>query len=549
MKKLLYYCAAGFLLAGGAVHAQTKIDNLSIDYGQEIPDDSGKIVRVIGEANDHIYTLVSKSDKYLIRIFNSKDMSLVSTNPIVLPEIKDKDVDFEDIFMINSKLFVIGSVYHRKDKVFTLIGVGINEKGILDRDFTTLFESHVANKVYRGDFYFKQSPDKQLLLVMHTAVFEKEDSMKYEIKMFDDNLKQTFTTEDKISYDDSKKDYQFTISDFDLNYKDDVFMVVNEGYRDKKNKEHVEKFQLFTFKNDNGYQKQVSNIDIKGKEIINCSMMATAKNTVQLVGFYSSVRESGRANKELKGIYNATINVADNSTQKLTFNEFDYATKVKLLGKRRADKGKDLKPLYRIHSIIEKNDGGLIVLSEFFQVSFARSGIGPLAISSVIYQTNEVVVTSLNPDGTIAWSNVVPKEQQAAYTTPSISFGMIGSSGAFTVAASAAISLGAMGRGPEYLSIIPIYNNGQLSILFNDNVRNKGITDIEEIRGMGNYNSAVPTLFVFDDKGGFVRKDPEEVVKNQLVIRPGVFCRKNDHEYIIYASRKSKDKLGRMILN
>ncbi|RYG29556.1 MAG: hypothetical protein EOO01_38035, partial [Chitinophagaceae bacterium] len=201
-------------------------------------------------------------------------------------------------------------------------------------------------------------------------------------------------------------------------------------------------------------------------------MMATAKNTVQLVGFYSSVRENGKANKELKGIYNATINVADNTTQKLTFNEFDYATKVKLLGKRRADKGKDLKPLYRIKSIIEKNDGGLIVLSEFFQVSFSRSGMGPLAFSSVIYQTNEVIVTSLNPDGTIAWSNVVPKEQQAAYTTPSFSFGALVGGGAFIVAVSATISLGAMGRGPEYLSVIPIYNNGQLSVLFNDNVRN-----------------------------------------------------------------------------
>jgi hypothetical protein len=88
-----------------------------------------------------------------------------------------------------------------------------------------------------------------------------------------------------------------------------------------------------------------------------------------------------------------------------------------------------------------------------------------------------------------------------------------------------------------------------LNILFNDNVKNKGITDIEKIKSMTNYNNAVPTLFVFDDKGNITRKDPEEVIKNELVIRPGIFFRKSENEYIIYASRKSKDKIGRMILN
>ena len=53
----------------------------------------------------------------------------------------------------------------------------------------------------------------------------------------------------------------------------------------------------------------------------------------------------------------------------------------------------------------------------------------------------------------------------------------------------------------------------------------------------------------FDDKGNITRKDPEEVIKNELVIRPGIFYRKSENEYIIYASRKSKDKIGRMILN
>ena len=258
------------------------------------------------------------------------------------------------------------------------------DKGVLSDKFITLFESQVANKSDRGGFYFRNSPDNKMLLVMHTSLFEKEDAMKYEIQFFDEMLTSTFFTESKVSYDDNKKDYQFTISDFDVNYKDDIFLVVNEGYRDKKNKEKVEKFEVHIFKKDNGYKKNVVTIDLKDKEIINCKMLATNKNTLKLTGFYSSVRENGKANKELKGVYNATINLANDATESIKFNEFDYETKVKLLGERRAKKGKDVKPLYNIHTIIEKNDGGLIVISEYQMIYVGqKQGIGPLGIQPI----------------------------------------------------------------------------------------------------------------------------------------------------------------------
>ena len=539
-----------FIFCSNMITAQNKIDKINITYGEEITDDKGKIIKIIGEANNKVYTLILKGkSNYFLKIFDSKEMKQVANNEIVFPEVKDKDLVFEEIILLNDKLYAIGSVYYRKEKKYTLVGIPISENGVLSDDVITLFESTVANGSDKGGFYFKNSPDNRMLLVMHTALFEKEDAMKYEIKFFNENLKTTFSTEDKVSYDDNKKDYQFTISDFDVNYKDDIFLVVNEGYRDKKKKEKVEKVEVHIFKKDQNYKKEVVKVDIIDEEIINCKMLATSKNTLQLTGFYSSVRENGRANKELKGVYNITVNLGTNVVENLKFNEFDYATKVKLIGERRAKKGKDVKPLYNIHTIIEKNDGGLIVISEYQMIYVGqKQGIGPLGFQPITYTTNEMIVTCLKSDGSLEWSNVVAKEQSATVTVASFNMFFGGSNGSFNVAVGLSIPLTVMGKGPEYLSAIPIYRNGILNILFNDNVKNKGITDIEEIRSLGNYNNAVPTLFVFDDKGNITRKDPEEVIKEQLVIRPGVYNRKSDNEYIIYASRKSKDKLGRMIL-
>jgi hypothetical protein len=529
--------------------AQNKLEKVSLTYGEELPDDKIKIVKIIGEANNRIFALAIKKDDFFIKTFESGSMKQLTSNPIIIPKKDDKEVDFEDIFLLNNNLYAIGSVYIKKDKRFNLVGTKISDEGVLSTNGTILFEAEVAKRTAIGGFYFKQSSDDSKLLVMHTSVYAKEDAVKYEIKMFDDQLNTLFGYTDKVAFDDSKKDYSFYIADFDLNERGDAFMVVNEGFRDSKKKERVEKLEVHAFKSNKGYAKEVINIDIKGKEIINCSMMSTHNGKLQLVGFYSSVRENGKANKELKGIYNATINVDTNVNDNLKFNEFDYATKVKLLGERKAKKGKDVNPLYNIHSIIEKNDGGLIVLSEYQMTYIGQSsGIGPLAFTPITYTRNEIIITSLKPDGSLDWSNVLPKEQTASVTTMSLGFGFISNNGSFTVGGGLAIPLAQMGKGPEYLGAIPIYRNGQLSIMINDNVKNKGVTDIEQIKSLGNYNNAVPAIFEYDEKGNARRIDPEEAIKNELVIRPGVFHRKSNKEYIVYSSRKKMDRLGRMVL-
>lgn len=286
MKKTLFTIVFAVLL-GLNLHAQYKIDNLSMTYGEEITEEKGKIVKIIGEANNKIYALGLKGKKdYFLKIFSSKEMKLLSNNPIILPEYKEK----------------------------------------------------------------------------------------------------------------------------------------------------VENFELHIFKKETSYKKEVVKINVIDKEIINCKMISTNKGKVKLVGFYSSVRDNGKANKELKGVYNATINLASVTNESIKFNDFDYDTKVKLLGERRAKKGKDVKPLYDIHSIIEKNDGGLIVLSEYRFVYVGQTqGFGPLGFTPVTYTMNEIIVNSFKEDGSLEWSNVVAKEQSASVSMISFNLFAGGSNGSFAV--------------------------------------------------------------------------------------------------------------------
>ena len=548
MKKLAHLFLS-LVLGCAAVNAQNKIENVNITYGKELPDDKQKLVDIIGEANGRIYGLALKGkDTYVLKIFDSGTMGQLSSHEIILPDLNDREVEFEDIYLLSGKLYVVGSVYNRKEKIFNLVASPLSEEGKLSKDGIILFKAEVEKKSERGSFYFRKTQDGNGLLVMHASMFKKEDAVKYEIKLFDDNLKPVFSTVEKVTFDDDRKDYEFYIPDFQVALNDDVFVVINEGYRDKKKKERVERFEIHAYKSDKNFAKEVINIDVKDQSPINCKIVPSG-DVLHLMGFYSSVRESGRINKEFKGIYSASVDRKTNAVTSVKFNDLDHATRVKLIGERRAKKGKDVKPLYNIIQTIGRGDGGTIMLSEYQLVIVGQSsGIGPLAFTPVTYVKNEIIITSLAADGTHEWSNVLPKEQAASITTMSLGLGFSGGSGNFNVGGTIVIPLLQMGKGPEYLGALPIYKNGELSIMINDHVKNKGITDIEEIRSMGNYNNAVPSLFVFDKTGKMTRKDPEEVIKEELILRPGVNFSVNDNEYIIYSSRRKSDKLGRMIL-
>ncbi|MEM6719710.1 MAG: hypothetical protein AAF611_10365 [Bacteroidota bacterium] len=544
MKHIVSTCM--LLLAVCIMNAQGKLGPITISYGQEIKENKEKIVRIAGEFNGKIYTLAQKKKKYFLKMFSSDSMEEIGKQEVEFSEYKGKELTFEELLVIGNQLVAFGSLYDRKAKESHLVGFPISADGQLSKNGKVLFKTKVTKKRERGAFYFKEAPSGDRLLIMHAAYFDKKEEVQYEIKLFNEQLGVEMTNLETVPFED-RRDLEFNIADFDVNVYDDIFVVINESYRDRKQKKNIEKFEIHAFKRDNGYKKEIINIDFTNREVINCEILSTNKDVLHLVGFYSGVRKNGKANKKLRGIYSANVDVMSNKVMNLKFNKFDYETKVKLIGERRAKKDKDIQPLYKTHSLIEKEDGGLFLLSEYQEVVLAGSqGIGPLSVESIIYINNEIIVTSLNEDGTVAWTNVIPKEQKAGFTVFSLGIFGFASGNNFTVGVGVTIPIAVAGKGPEYLSAIPIYENGQLTVVFNDNKKNVGVTDIEEIRKLGNYNKAIPTAFVFDDQGNITRIDPEDLQKDRLILRPGVYCRKGANDYIIYASKKSKDKLGRM---
>ena len=99
-------------------------------------------------------------------------------------------------------------------------------------------------------------------------------------------------------------------------------------------------------------------------------------------------------------------------------------------------------------------------------------------------------------------------------------FGLASSGGA-SVYASAYFPLAVISKGPEFLSAIPIYHNGQLTVIVNDDPRNIGITKMDDVKKVRNINKMIPVAFSFDEQTGAIsRTDPKNFEKKQIVLRP-----------------------------
>lgn len=547
MKKLLL---VWLFITAHAISTAQKIGPVSITYGKEITDDKQKIVRIAGEANGKIYTLAIKGKKNYIKTF-TKDLSPLKTNYIDKKKLKlgKKKINFEDIFVLNNHIYVFGSIFDSKAKKLDLYAFPVNEDGVMQANKKLISSAKVTKSSERGAYFFKQSPNDDKLLILHGTLFKKQDLIKYELRLIDDNLNEVMKRIEKVPFKD-RRGLRFRISDFDMDINENIFLVINETYRDRKKKQNIEKLYLHSYKKANDYKKDVLEVDVKNKSIMNCEMLPTSKGIIHLAGLYSGVSKRGRAKWRLKGTYSASIDIDTNKLNKIVFTPFDYKTKVQLIGKRRAAKGKDVNPFYVTHSLIEKEDGGIILMSEFQYVQEGKSsGIGPFAVTPIVFNNNEVIVTSFNPDGTVKWTGVVPKKQRAAYSV--VSFNMFFATGNanFAIGVGISLPLGVLGKGPEYLSVLPIYNDKKLTLIYNDHIKNKGITDMDKIKRMSNFNKSIISIMTFDENGKVSRIDQKKYVKEQLILRPRVYYRRTPVDYIIYASKRKSDKLGELILN
>lgn len=539
----------GFILTFSSLSAQHTVGNVTLDFGETIENKDGSVIHIAGVVDNTIYALANQKKKYFLQSFDNTTKKFNKSVLLDLEKIDGNKVFIEDVAVIEDRAYVMASYYDKDSKQNKFIAKEILNNLKLGKTIT-LLSVDVKNKKNSGVFVFDTSYDNVNYFVSHVGIIEKEEKLTYKFSLLDKELNAVLNDDYSMTFDD-RKDLAFDFSDFAINEFGDVFISTTESYRDKQGKTTVNNITLHSYQANSNYKKEELTINLSGKKALNCNLIETKDNSVHLIGFYSDLKSSGKAESGLEGIFDITADYKNQAITKKTFNEFTFDVKKTLIGERRAKKGKDLKPFYRNTHLIEKDNGGIIILSEYYlRVVGRSSGIGPLAFTPITYIANEIIVTSLNEDGTLQWSNVVPKEQQVTVQQMSIGLAGFASNGNVTVSASVMFPLTVLGRGPEYLSSLPLYHNGKLTLVVNDDPKNIGITNMDDVKKVRNVNKMIPVAFIFDEHTGELeRVDPEDFEKKQIVIQPLTNFGISNKEIIIYGSNNNGARLGTLNIN
>lgn len=535
------------LLISTTLSAQLKVGDIDLNFGETITNKDGDIVAIAGEKNNTIYALARKKKNFFLQTFDASTKAFKTSSLLKFDKINGKKLQVEDLTFVGDKIFLMASVYNKKAKTYDFLAKEIKDNKIIKT--TKIMSAPVESNRKRGAFVFTTSYDGFNYLVAHVGLNTRKETLKYEVILIEDNLNKVLEDSYEVVFKEKNRQY-FDFSDVQVNEHGDVLIATTESYRDKKKKTNINNITIHSYLAKENYKKKLTKVTLTGKRALNCSLIETKDNTLHAIGFYSDLRKSGRAEATVEGIFDVSFDYATGEVKKQTYNDFTFDVKKKLIGERRAKKGKDLSPFYTNIAFVERENGGVIVLSEYkLVVEGNSSGIGPLAITPYTYITNEIIVTALNQDGTLDWSNVIPKEQQV--TVMELGFVLFaGTNGGASVSASIYFPLTVLGKGPEFLSAIPIYNNGQLTVLVNDDPKNIGITDIDDVKKVRNINKMIPVAFSFDEEtGAMTRIDPEDFEKKQIVVRPSVSYQKSNNKYIIYGGNKKGSALGELIMN
>lgn len=535
------------LLLSTSLFAQLSVGNVQLDFGDNISETDGKIINIAGVKADLIYTLSKKEKKYYLQTFDINSKANVGSTLLKLDKIGDNKAYVEDVVVIEDKAYVMASYYSKDEKTYNFAALEILN-GLELGAPNVILSAEVDSRSKKGVFLFEMSYDEINYMVTHVYINDRKELLEYEFSLLDADMSIVKEDSHTVSFKD-RKDLFFDFADFGVNENGDAFIVYTESYRDKKAKTTKNNITLQTYYRNNNYELTETKIPLDGKRVVNCDLIYT-ENKLQLVGFYSKLKKSGRSEYKIEGIFDIAVNTADNSIDKKVFNDFSVETKTKLIGERRAKKGKNLNPFYKNTDLIERENGGVIILSEYFFKTVGRSsglaiaGVG-VSATPIIYDTNEIIVTALNADGTLAWSNVIPKEQKAAISVISVGLLIGGNSGSVSISAGLMFPVTSLGDGPEYLSSMPFYKDNKLTVIINDDPKNIGITSMDDVKKVKNINKMIPVVFELDDATGkMTRIDPEDFEKKQIVVRPGVVYALNENESIIYGSNKSETKLG-----
>ena len=441
MKKKLLFLALTFIV--NLSFAQEKLPEKNITLGKPYPVVDAKTKEYF-TYKDYIISVKMDGKEFILQTFDSKKLTMLK---VKIYEDFPKGFVVEDFVILKDRIFLFYSLWDKdreKEQLFvreidvakcSFIGNGnlvfdIDGKVTGNLVSTGFYTFDTANK-----FDFIQSFDETKLLIKYRKKPKtKDDSKSNDIigfKVFDENLTVVSSNDVTMPYIEKKMDNL----DYSIDSEGNVF-IASLIYRDNttrrvtKDKNINYDIELIKVDTKTGKLTQTK-VSLENKKFMgSLRLFEVADNHIVCAGYYSIGGKNGKDFSDANGIFKFDLQKG-NGTPKIDYydipldiiNQNVKESTVKKNSKKEDAEEKtalaDLEPeLFYI-----SNDGSIYFIGEqqFFVTRTTVDSKGN-SRSYTVYFYNDILVTKINKDGSLAWMKKLPKKQRGSLPKGELSF-------------------------------------------------------------------------------------------------------------------------------
>lgn len=341
----------------------------------------------------------------------------------VLEQNGRKHVDF--LTVIGDNIFVFVSEFFPKDKVIKTLYYKYNLRGdvLASDEVLSVYPNQQEQKV---DLEYELSPNKKKLLC-YKNLRNRRESEQILYYLFDDAGDLVQNGELKFRYPDDK----FSVTDLRISNEGNIFILGKLYKTDRIIAAKDYQYLAYHFDRKTEKMKEIP-VNFGNKYITNLAFRIDKEENMYVAGFYSEL-----GTDKIVGTVFQKIGT-DNKIILEATEEFSDEFKANFLSKGQIERGKELSNFYmhnegKDNGIVLRSDGGVLLMAERYYTTTQsyRDYYTGYWSQQTLYHYEDVILTSVSPEGKIEWHAIADKTQAGLDPANLSYFYAIGGEGAY----------------------------------------------------------------------------------------------------------------------
>jgi hypothetical protein len=447
--------------------------------------------------------------EYRIEKYRKSDMNLVYSKPIPA-QVGDSKITITNFFFVKNTLMVFGTYYDREKRSTTCYAQLIGADGNVAKPWTPVDVLQDTKSRNRGSFYHYVNDDSSGVLVVTNPPYDKYSSEAFKLTLIDHDLKTKWVRDMKLPY----KDKDFSLKKFIITKKDEVY-VLAYVQMDKENISKEDRKKKPTYFHDVLVYDAVYDslkeyhLTLTPKYITEVTITLDNAGNILSGGFYSN-----KNSRDMAGTFFMKIDRKTKQVVSSSYKEFTPDFLLNFMSEKSVKKQRELSD-YELRYLVLRDDGGLIMVAEEFFVETVCTTDPRTGATSCTdyYHYDDIIMVSIDPNGEIAWTTHIPKDQTSR------------------------------NDGGYFLSFALAVSGPNIYIMFNDNPKNLDPNNTK-LRSMTQPMKSVAVLVTVSKDGDFNKQAMFKTSDLKIILRPKLYLQENEKQLYLFGQKGTTYKLA-----